>query len=561
MAMLDFLRGTNPLNIQEDVNGYIVAEQNTHLYEEVNYLSNEVRTIQEDMLRISDAFDNVGWATLDQAEVAEIPLETVKKVSKIARELVLLNPNVKSGVSARIGYVWGKGVTFDGVDKIDEKLVKNRSKVFSPQALEEFERALSTDGNVFLAVPVKEEDNIIRIKFAEIEGSVSNPVDSEEIWLYKREYSIDAVNGQTGVVEKKTVIKYYMSLPYYQKLQAEGKNPPKRFAKFGVEQNYVIQHTTVNRQVGWRWGVPDVMPVIFWAKAYKEYLEDNSTLVSAYSRLAFQVKGQTVNGLQSAAATVMRPATRDSMTGESRNVGGTAILGAGNELSPVAATGSSVDFSKGAAMAAMIAAGLEVPLNAIIPNETSASVTGTESLPPNVLKAMLARQELHTERFLELFEYWGVKIRPDTSNGKKDVQEALATDKKTTADKKATGSTEPEYAMVTWPQIQTDSTKDRTTSLGTMVELGILYKEEARKDALEVFGIAPFKPWDELPKPEDDPNKVYEQEQAEVAFDREQQAASVIAKQGVSGGVSAKGGKQTSNNSARNSRAQNSNNS
>ncbi len=572
MSILDIARD-NPAARIDSVISYLDAR------EELDFQSQEYREAREDLLKIADAFDNVGWSPLDTDEAKEMPLKTVKKIAEISRSLVAVNPFVKSGVGARIEYIWGKGVSFDGVGAVQEKIDRNRKKVFSTQAYEEFERALATDGNVFSAVPIKDDPIkagdpvpvVFRIPLDQITGIVANPDDSEEIWFYKREYSITITNGQ-GEERKEDIIKYYASFAYYERLDG-AKLPRNRFGK-GVDQNFVIQHTTVNKQVGWRWGLPDVTSVIFWAKAYKEYLEDNATLVKAYSRLAWQYKASTANAGMSAAAQALRPPSRDPLTGESRDVGGTAFS-VGGELAPVAATGSQVNFDNGSALASAIAAGLEVSKVVITRDPGSGNRATAETLDLPTLKAMESRQRLHTERFLELFEFWGAKINTDVQATKDAQEAALPVPPKNaaqTTDVKKTGNAaqtaepttpkESDVAIVSWPQIESDTTKDRITAIGTAVELGILYKQEGRKDALDVLGIAPYKPWYELPMLSDDPAKQeqqnIDQQNQEVAFQREQQAASVIAKQGVSGGVAAKGGSQTSANAARNARTKDS---
>lgn len=554
------------LNVQEDADRYFDRLQKEDMQDEIRYLTGEIISLQEDFLKISDAFDNAGWAPLNEQEAAEIPLATVKKVAKIARALNAMNPFVKRGVNARISYIWGKGVSFDGIDSIEDEILKNRAKLFTPQAYEELERVLATDGNAFSALPISESDDTLtafRISLDQIEGAVSNPLDTEEIWYYKREYAVTKTNSNTGQTRTDSVVKYYASLGYYSKLKKQGKNLPKKWNNVGVEQNYVIQHTTVNKQVGWRWGVADIMPVIFWAKAYKEYLEDNAMLVKAYSRLAWQVKVSSQAGAQAAATQVMSAPTRDPMTGEVRNVGGTNISGGGTELSPVAATGSTVDFSKGSPLASAIAAGLEVSVIVITSDPGSGTNATAETLDLPTLKAMESRQKLHEERFLELFEFWGADVHPNKNsimgNAKKPKAPLLKNkdaEEQRAENNEGVGS---DYAIVTWPQIETDTTKDRIAAIGTAVELGILYKQEARKEAIDVFGIAPYKAWDDLPTMDDDPaaQQKMEQEQAaaDKAFAQQQEQASVIAKQGVSGGVAAKGGAQGTSNSARDNRA------
>lgn len=530
------------------------ALEQAALQDEVAYLGAELRNVQEDFLKISDAFDNVGWSPLSETESKDMPLATVKKVAQIARALNAANPFIKRGVNARISYIWGKNVQFDGVSTCKDQIDLNRKKLFTAQAFEEFERVLATDGNAFTALPINDttgKATAFRISLDEITGVVANPDDKEEIWYYKREYTIKKTNGITGEVTSQNKIKFYANLDYYQK---RDKALPKKWIKDPVEQNFVIQHVAVNRQVGWRWGVPDIMPVIFWAKAYKEYLEDNAMLVKAYSRLAWQIKSGTAAGGANIANQVMRPPERDPLTGELRSVGGTGISGLGSELSPIANNASTVDFSKGSPLASAIAAGLEVSLVVILSDSGASNRAAEGSLDLPTLKAMEARQNLHSERFLELFEFWGATVNTSAVN---DIQEQKA-------ESTGTGS---DVALVTWPQIETDTTKDRVTAIGTAVELGILFKQEARKEVISLLGIAPYKPWDDLPTLEDDPAG---QEQQQIAQDQADQAAqqaqdlaktSVIAKQGVSGGVSAKGGSSSTANSSRTNRSKDTNNS
>jgi hypothetical protein len=364
-----------------------LAIKNAQLVEEQEYLVGKVQEIEEDLLRISDAFDRRGTkelSGLSEDDASEIPLATVKKIASTSRAMNAMNPFVKRGVESRVAYVWGKGVSFDKVDGIQSIIDDNRRRLFSPQAQQERERVLATDGNLFLAHPNAEArgdgETTFRIVLDQITGCVSNPDDKEEIWYYKREWSVRTTNSTNGEELTKNFTRWYPSMQYAIKLEKQGKGLPRRWGKAGVDQNYVIQHETVNKQVGWRWGVPDILPVIFWAKAYKEYLEDNATLVKAYSRLAWQVKlpsGQSGPGI---ASQLMAPPTRDPLSGELRDVGGTAIGGGGVEMAPLATNASSIDFSKGLPLASAIAAGLEVSLVVITSDGGNSNRSGAEIL-------------------------------------------------------------------------------------------------------------------------------------------------------------------------------------
>lgn len=528
MGFFDFLGLNEPDNPQDRV-AYVARQQD--MEEELHYMTGRMQELEEDLLKISDAFDNVGWSPLEAKQAKEMDLDTIKKVSEVARAMLEMNPFIKSGVTARIGYIWGKGVEFEKVEAAQANIDLNYDKLFSPQALAEREKAAAADGNVFTALPVgddleDDERTAVRIPLHQIAGVIANPDDPEEVWFYLREWTVPKTNLTTGITREEPVKKYYPSIAYYQRIERQGRAMPRNRNKVGVEQRYVLMHETVNKQIGWRWGVPDIMPVIYWAKAYKEYLEDNAMLVKAYSRLAWQIKAPNMAAAQAASAQVMAPPTRDPITGELRRSGASAITGLGTELSPTGTNGSQVDFTKGSPLASAIAAGLEVPQAVIVKTTGDAGSNAAEkTLDLPTLKAMETRQKLWGHGFEVLFRFWG-----------------------------------SEEAEIVWPQIETDTTKDRVAALVQATrDAELLYPEEARKELISIFGIVPIA--EEVPSTEDFPWKQYEQEQAELGFQREQEAAKVVAAQGVQGGTASKGGAMNTNNSARNNRASDSNNS
>lgn len=511
-------------------------------HQENGYLSQRLTEVEESMLAIVDRFDNMGWKPLGDDKTVDpkrLPLKTVKEISELCRALYTINPFVKRGIDARHSYIWGKGVSFDGVDDIADIIEVNRKRVFSPSAYEELERVLATDGNAFLAIPNDETKPVLRIPLDQIAGCVKNPDDEEEVWFYKRAWTYQKTDGRNGNMTEEDREVYYMTDAYV--AQKGTSRLPKNWRGKPVESDYTMHHMAVNKQVGWVWGAPDILPVIFWAKVYKEYLEDSATLVKAYNRVAWQAKSGTAAGANAAAAQLMRPPTRDPITGEQKNVGATSVMGMGTDLQALPPTGSQVDFDKGSALASAIAAGLGVSKVVILSDPGSGNRSAAETLDGPMLKAMESRQKLHEERFLELFAHWGVKTSENAKPRQKTVEatEAAEDDKKS--------KSKPDFASVSWPQIESDSTKDRVAALGTLKELYLLHDDEARKEALDTMGIVPLHPYDELPeKPEVPETGVSGQ------FGNTQ--PSVIAGQGKSGGVSASGGAQSTANSARDNR-------
>ena len=445
--LLDMLRG----NVGDP---YLVLE-NSRLSSELNEAFARIEEVEESLLEVADAFDNMGWSPMgftEPQQINEIPLKTVKDVSQISRA-ALVNPFIKAAVGARIGYIWGNGVEFQNADDTTKELMrKNRDPLFSQAAYEEMERAAATDGNVFRALH-RDDNTMIRVPLAQITGAISDPENPEKVWYYKREWTTkkkSRINIDEAEKEENHA-KYYPSVEYAAYLEDNGQGLPKRWGKVGVDQDHVMQHTAFNKQIGWRWGVPDIMAVLYWVKAYKEYLEDNIKLVKAYTRIATQIKMGSQGGANSASAQIRTTPVIDPITGEASTAGATAITGLGTVMEATGLAGSEVNFENGNPLAAAIAAGMEVPIGAVLPLENAD--TGLNS---TILKAMETRQSVWSIMFEDLFEFWGDS----------DVE-------------------------VIWRNIDEDETHRRIQSVQIGYEGGLLHQEEARGEALELLRIAP----------------------------------------------------------------------
>src|SRR5690606_652375 len=86
----------------------------------------------------------------------------------------------------------------------------------------------------------------------------------------------------------------------------------------------VVFHEAYNRQAGRTRGAQDGLAARAWALAYRNYLNNNATLVKAYAQFAFKVTQATRKGIENAAAKVAKG-----------GVGGSALLPVGADLSPL----------------------------------------------------------------------------------------------------------------------------------------------------------------------------------------------------------------------------------
>jgi len=374
-------------------------------------LSETVLELKESIADVQLALDNIGWRPLgEDVDMNELPLSAIRNYTNVTRALAVINPLIKRGLAVRHAYIWGNGIKLDGLEK-HEAFVKsavNQKYLLSDKAQEELENCLATDGNFFLLVtkPGSKSKNgaVARVPMRQITGTISNPDNAEEIWFYKREWktTVTKATSQEEVTTDNTV--YFPAIDYDE--TENGKPRQFKGKKVNWDGQRIAAHS-VNKQTGWKWGVPDLLSVIFWAKAHKEFLECQATLVKAYSRFAWKVSAPTAANAKAAATKVGTAPALDPMTGQPQGVGATAVTGMGTTISSVGRTGGSVDFEAGLPLAAYVAAGLNVPLNELTADAGNANRASAETLGSSNEKVMKARQSEHIMFFESIFAFLG----------------------------------------------------------------------------------------------------------------------------------------------------------
>ena len=389
----------------------LVEEVDTDALSEVKaenrWLRDNMQLLEENMASVILSLDNAGQRVIGE-DFAEdtIPLETVKNTSKTTRAQLAMNPLAKRGVAVRTAYVWGNGVEYKGLEDTPFWKSDNAQKfLLSPKAQGEMEATLATDGNFFILAEKaqgRRAARVTRVPLKQITGNVTDPDNHEDVWFYRREWTRKTWNEREQRNVTKDMVVYYPAVDYDTK---NGK--PAKIQGESVDYSKAIAHHDANKQSGWHWGLPDMTAVIFWLGAHKEFLEDCKALVKAYSRFAFKATAPTARATASVATKVAQQPTRDEM-GNPRDVGGTAVVGGGANLSAMR-TGS-VDFKAGVPMAGYIAAGLEIPLTELLADAGEANRSSAETLDKSTLNAMKARQRSHVAFYKKLFKYLGMDV-------------------------------------------------------------------------------------------------------------------------------------------------------
>ncbi len=441
-----------------------------------------------------------GWRRFAVVTEQEFSPEGMRQIRSVCRLMSIANPMIKRGVNLRVGYVWGQGCQIvaraDGKrkDRKNEQDVAavikahiddpaNQRAWWGQQAREENERALATDGEVFAALFTSPKTGWVNVRTFpadEISEVICNPEDKSEPWFYRRVFEV-VTHTDDGVRRPSTREILYPDVDY----KPAGRKPPK-YAGVDVQWDTPVVHVHVNRPKSWLRGIPDVYSVINWARAYKEFLEQWAALMRSLAKFAWRLTAEGRNREQAKAAIAAAGTSRNAL-GERNDVGGTAITPADANLEAIPKTGATIDADSGRPVAAMVAAGLDLPVTMLLgdPGTTGARATA-ETLDWPTELAMGARRNVWAAADQRILAYriaeavrasgGGLKgtIKRDPVTGREVV--TLAGDTDTTVD-------------IVWPELDDVDPKALIEAVAAANGTGTLPPEQVLRLLLQAFRI------------------------------------------------------------------------
>jgi len=389
------------------------VQQLAQVTERAEVAEANLEILTESLADLELAMDDRGWQALTTQGDTEFSREGLRKNAKISRVMCIANPLMKRGMNVRIAYIWGQGI---GVNVRDEEggqdvnaVVRtflddpgNQAAFTGDQAHETLERALGTDGNVFLALftnPATGRVQVRSIPFDEVTDIICNPDDRADPWYYERRYTQQVLDANYRVQSVQQV-DYYPALNYRPRLM------PKTINGYKVHWDTPVKHVKVNALDGWKFGIGDAYASLQWARLYRDFLVDWATLVKALSQFAW--KASAGNGSKAAKlrqALGRRPAG-PQIPGNPDTVGATAVLGPEVTLEAIPKTGATIDSESGRPLAANVAAGLGIPVTVLLsdPGVTGARATA-ETLDTPTENEMRMRQAVWGDVYRQVLEY------------------------------------------------------------------------------------------------------------------------------------------------------------
>lgn len=397
------------------------------------------------LTRASFMKEDVGWYDPSGRASDLVPLSVIKEHSIRSRRLATYNTIVKRGINIRNAYMWTdvpepRKIAKRAAERLDAVLLGREARVRD-------EAAFNTDGMVIYRV--SPGGNVAPVPITRVQG-IARAEDALE------EADIHALLITPVPLEDPS----RATLPDPEWVILDGKPRVDVVDQGGYKTNKtdVLVIATVNRLAGEQWGKPDLMGAVYWAQAYKEYLEAGHVLAKALARVAFKVKSTT---------TAQQQAVIDKMS-TLQGTGATASLGADQDLLAVSKAGAGIEFSAGTPLAAMVAAALDVPLSVLLTDGSAGGRQGAETaLEEPTFKALELRRQVHKDLVRRVLRAAGFKTEVDLAPLSNDL-------------------------IQRWGQVVT---------LG--LQNGILHRVEARELFLRRFAPVNAKPVSSLPDWED----------------------------------------------------------
>lgn len=310
--------------------------------------------------------DGQNWLSFGDADF-EFSRAFLNDVTRLARVMFIKNPIVQRGVKVKADYIFGRRVSIAARDEDINEVIqtflddtRNQDEFTSHSARIQKEIELQTDGNIFFVLLPNATTGRIRMRtipVEEITDIICNPEDKKERWYYKREWLQKTTSLATGRTEDKKRVAYYRDWRY------QPEQPQTKIGDDDVIPGAYVYHIRVGGFSDWRFGLSELYSALDWAKAYKRFLENWSTIVAAYAKFAFKVT--TTGGKKAVDAAKAKLGSTIATQGIERNPApasaSNVIVQDGNDIAPIRTAGATTSANDGRRLLLMVAAAFGLP--------------------------------------------------------------------------------------------------------------------------------------------------------------------------------------------------------
>lgn len=433
--------------------------ENEFLREELERVAHQLAILQA---------EDQGWLLLNGAGVNQentgLSLQALQKAARMLREEVTASPLPKNANAVRYSYTFSQPFIIPGIQagSINPKDVErrrgrpskaeqdhtalmdfynnevNQRYVFGKAAQELLSTSCSTEGGYFL-VGDETTKTCRPIPIHEITAVALNPDFPDEVWAYQRSWNPnpEKVNGDNV---------YWYYTDSYKGVRAkkmEDGNP--------VDPTKTVIDLKVGSQVGWTWGVPDLLAGQIWNRTYLTLINNGKAVSETLAYFAAKVRSRNPAAAQKASVRIASKGGAGSVHGVTE----------GNDIDVFSTAGKAYDFRGLQPVAELYAASVGIAATDLLasPAASGSSYGAATALAPGVRRGIEARRS-QIAAWLERVIKWGAGVT----------------------------------LQVTPASIEDVDPYRRAQMFNLMWGTGLIHADEARDEALYLAGITPKHP-------------------------------------------------------------------
>lgn len=378
--------------------------QTAAVIREKQYMQDEIWNLQESMGRLQIELENESYRRLTSSNENEFDRTHLETLIQLTAAMAIKNPLICRTVNVQSDYVFGRGVRFVAQHPMVQAVIdehveycQNQKVLYSHDSMSRQERELQVNGNLFFALYTNPRTGRVTVRditTLEVANIIRDPHDYHNEWFIQRNH----LDGNNSLITT-----YHPALGI---TKDSGAYIPswEGIDNGNIDWNAPVYHVCFNRYGRMKFGIPELYPSIDWALAYKRFLEDWSSIMRAYARMAMKITG--LAGKKQAAAAKGKLQSSVSLgapleTNPSPTTSSVGLFGKGVDIEPIKTAGSTTPASEGQPLLNMAASGAGLP-NTFFGDASQAKSDSLDR--PTELK-MIARQRLWAVVFSVILDY------------------------------------------------------------------------------------------------------------------------------------------------------------
>jgi hypothetical protein len=389
----------------------IIARETAEIRRQLNAETANVDLIRESLAKLESSMNEDGWRELATRVRQELTRNGLDNMSELSRAMYIANPLIQRAVNVRAYYTWAQGITVKAADDNVQKTVidplhedpLNRAQMFGHQAQLLTDVDQTVDGNTFTALFTNMRGDVAvrTIPLQQIRQIICSEEDYAQVMFYRRAWTTEQLNEQTGTVEYRETVAYYPDINF-QPLQ----RPPK-INGIPVRWDSPIIHLRTGGLKHMSFGVPETYAALDWARAYKKFLEDWHSIVASLARFAWDktTKGSKIQRAKDKLQRLVGEEAVEEAADERQAAGAVHIGSESDTLKPIQKSGATTSAEDAKPSRMMVASAMDLPDTILSGDPQQGNLATAKTLDRPTELAIVSRQEMWKDYRKSIYDY------------------------------------------------------------------------------------------------------------------------------------------------------------